>query len=120
MSSEDRIVELLEELVRWTRVTSIPSVKKLLTEILQSPEEKIAYQISNGKTSREVAKQANASQSTVVKWWKKWIKAGIAKPVSAKRAQRAIRIFSLDDFAIAVPKIRKAAKETKKKEETLL
>ena len=48
ISKKDRTVELLEELVKWTKVTSIPQVKRLLTEKLVKPEEKIAYQISDG------------------------------------------------------------------------
>lgn len=112
MSKEDRMIELLEELVKWTRVTSIPNVKKLLLEILTSPEERSAYQSSDGKTSREVAKQANVSQPTIVKWWKKWIKTGVAEPISAKRGKRARRAFSLDDFGIEVP----VSKETTEEE----
>jgi len=102
MSKDDRMIELLEELVKWTKVTSIPSVKKLLLEILTSPEEKIAYQASDGKSSKEVAKQANVSYVTITFWWKKWIKAGIAESVSVQRGERAMRIFSLDDFGIEV------------------
>lgn len=53
--SQDRVVELLEELVKWTRVTSIPDVKKLLVETLQNDTDKLAYHNSDGKrTSREV------------------------------------------------------------------
>ncbi len=103
MSREDRMVKLLEELVKWTKVTSIPHVKQLLSEILASPEEKIAYQSSNGKkTSRQVAQQTAVSQMTVSRWWKKWVKAGIAEPISASGGKRAKRLFSLDDFGIDV------------------
>jgi len=105
MSKEDRMVELFEELVRWTRVTSIPQVKKLLEEILPSPEEKVAYESSDGKSSQEVAKLANISYATVTVWWKKWIKAGIAEAISAKGGQRAKRIFSLTDFGIEIPEL---------------
>ena len=106
MSKEDRMIELLEELVKWTRVTSFPKVKELLIGILTSPEEKVAYQSSDGgKTSREVADIANVSQPTISKWWKAWIKAGIAEPVSVQRGERARRIFSLEDFGIEVPVI---------------
>lgn len=100
MSKEDRIVELLEELVKWTKVTSIPRVKKLLLEILTSPEEKTAYKASDGKSSKEVAKQASVSYVTITFWWKKWIKAGIAEPIRARGGSRARRVFSLDDFGI--------------------
>jgi len=101
MSKEDEMIELLEELVKWTKVTSIPHVKKLLLEILETPEEKIAYQFSDGKTSREVAKEANVSVGTISNWWKKWSKAGIAEAISVKGGgKRARRLFSLDDFGV--------------------
>lgn len=99
------MVKLLEELVRWTKVISIPEVKKLLEEILSSPEEKVAYESSDGKPSQEVAKSANVSYVTVTVWWKKWIKAGLAEAISAKGGQRARRLFSLDDFGIEIPKL---------------
>lgn len=41
MGRKDGVIELLEELVKWTRVSNIPHVKALLMEILQSPEEKV-------------------------------------------------------------------------------
>jgi len=117
MSKEDRMIQLLEELVKWTRVTSIPKVKELLMNILESPEERIAYQSSDGeRSSREVADQANVSQFTVAKWWKKWIKAGIAEPVSVRRGERAMRIFVLNDFGIEVSAIEEATKENKGEE----
>ena len=105
MNTKDRTVELLEELVKWTRVTSIPHVKKLLLEILASPKERVAYQLSDGRTSRKVAKEADVGYSTVTLWWKRWVKAGIAEPISASGGQRAKRVFSLDDFGVEVPEI---------------
>jgi len=104
VNKEDRMIELLEELVKWARVTSFPKVKELLIGILVSPEEKVAYQSSDGeKTSRDVAEIANVSHPTISIWWKAWIKAGIAESVSVQRGERAKRIFSLDDFGIEVP-----------------
>ena len=107
MSKEDRMIELLEELVKWTRVTSFPKVKDLLMEILASPEERVAYQSSNGeRTTREVANMSNVGHYKIANWWKTWIKAGIAEAVSVQRGERAKRIFSLDDFGIEVPIIK--------------
>jgi len=111
MSKEDRMIELLEELVKWTRVTGIPHVKKLLLDVLTSPEERVAYQSSNGEGSKEVAKLANVSHVTITSWWKKWIKAAIAEPLSVKGGKRAKRVFSLEDFGIDVPTIDRTRKE---------
>ena len=118
MSKEDRTIELLEELVKWTKVTSIPNVKKLLLEILSKPKQKIAYQMSDGKTVREVAKQADVSVFTISKWWEKWTRAGIAESVSARGGgKRAIRSFSLDDFGIEIPDIKKSNLKGEEEEE---
>ena len=55
------------------------------------------------------------SRNTVSIWWNKWIKAGIAEPISVKGGGiRAKRVFSLDDFGIEVPTVRVAASETRK------
>jgi DNA-binding Lrp family transcriptional regulator len=112
LSKEDQMIQLLEELVRWTKVTSIPQVKRLLEEILQSPEEKTAFQASDGsRTQGEIAKIAGVSQVTVSNYGKKWVKNGIAKPVSAMGGQRAVRLFSLEDFGIEVPEVLSKTKE---------
>lgn len=105
MSKEGRMIELLEELVKWTKVASIPNVKKLLLEILPKPEQKIAYQASDGSTIREVAKQANASVWSVSKWWEQWTRSGIAEDVPVRGGKRTMRKFSLEDFGIEVPVI---------------
>ena len=56
---QDRMIELLEEMLKWMKVTSIPQVKKLLLDILPSDREKIAYHFSDGgRGSQEVAKFA--------------------------------------------------------------
>lgn len=116
-SEKDRMIELLEELVKWTKVTSMPHVKKLLEEILTSPEERVAYESSDGKSSQEIAKLANISYPTVTVWWKKWTKAGLAESISARGGQRAKRLFSLIDFGIEIPKLTPKEK-TKPSEET--
>ena len=111
MSKEDRMIELLEELVRWTKVTSIPSVRELLLKMLESPEGRIAYHSSDGeRASREVGRISNVSYRTIANWWKTWTRAGIAEPISVRGGgERAKRVFSLDDFGIEVPAIRVSA-----------
>jgi predicted HTH transcriptional regulator len=113
-SQENKLVELLEELVKWTRVTSIPKVKELLEELVKNPEEKIAYSFSDGKrTTREVAEMAQTNKDTVSRLWRKWIKSGIAEPIAGKGGNRAKSVFSLEDFGIEVPSVSKVInKET--------
>ena len=114
---QDRMIELLEEMLTWIKVTSIPQVKELLLDILPSDKEKIAYHFSDGERgSQEVAKLAGVSHGAVANWWKKWARAGVAEMLSVKGGERAKRIFSLEDFGIEVQQPRETKPE--KKEET--
>ena len=110
---QDKIVELLNELLKWIKVTSIPHVKTLLQEILRNDKEKIAYHCSDGRNIREVAKSANVGVSTIGNWWKTWSKYGIVELVSVRRGKRVKRIFSLEDFGIQVPRIKMKKKNKK-------
>lgn len=112
-AEEKRVIELLEELVKWTRVTSIPKVKELLEEMVKSPEEKIAYTFSDGKrTTREVAEIAQTNRNSVSIFWRKWTKSGIAESIAVKGGgNRAKSVFSLEDFGIESPTISKAVKK---------
>lgn len=113
MSQDERIVEALEELVKWTKVMSIPKVKTILLETLSKPEEKIAYECSDGSTSSQIAEKVGVHQTTISSWWKKWVKLGIAEYVSASGGQRGKRVFSLEDFDIEVPSIKSTASQEK-------
>jgi transposase-like protein len=118
---QDNMIEILKGILKWIKVTSIPSVKKLLEDMLPSDEEKIAYHYSDGRGSQEVSKFAGVSFGTITRWWKTWMRAGIAEPVGARGGERARRIFSLEDFGIEVPEPKETKLEKKEvpKEETL-
>lgn len=107
------IIEILKEILKWIKVTCIPQVKKLLLELLPSDEEKLAYQYSDGRTSQEVSRLAGVSYITVTRWWKTWIRTGIAEAISVKGGERARRIFSLEDFGIEVPSPKSISLEKK-------
>ena len=107
------MVEVLEEILRWIKVTSIPRVKQLLLDTLPSDKEKVAYYYSDGQDSRAVSTASGVPFTTVTRWWKRWIRAGIAEAVGAKRGDRAKRIFSLEDFGIEVPLTEGVATENK-------
>ncbi len=102
--SENETNIILRELLKWTKVTSIPTVKGLLESTLTTSEQKKAYEASTGRNVREVADIARTSKSSVAMWWDQWIKLGLAEVKPAKGGKRAVRSFSLEDFGIKVPK----------------
>lgn len=103
---DERIVNLLKEILKWTRFQGVLRVKDVLLDTLKSDEEKIVYESSDGRGTKEVAKLAGISHQTVVNYWKKWATLGIVEPIKVRGGIRYKRSFSLSDFGIEVPKIK--------------
>lgn len=99
---KDKIVELLEDVLKWTRFQGWRNVKQVLVDALGDQISRKVYQLSDGKrTSRQIAKNLSISHVTVAEYWKKWAKVGIMESVKVKGGgTRGVRIFSLDDFGI--------------------
>jgi len=104
--------KILEEMLRWIKVTSVPHVKQVLDSL--PLEEKIAYHCSDGRNSREIARIVGVNQTTIVNWWKKWNTRGIVEPLSVRRGTRYRRAFELSDFDIKVPSIQKKKSKSRK------
>jgi hypothetical protein len=100
----DNELDVLREILKWTKVTSIPYVKKLLEEILESDKERLAYHLSTGLTAKEIALQVGINFSTITNWWDRWNKLGIVEKISVKGGERGVRLFDLKDFGIPIPK----------------
>jgi len=107
----DRMIELLEEILKWARLEGVHRAKDTLTELLRTDAEKLAYEYSDGRTSREIAGVVGVSHATVTNYWKKWARYGIVKEVGARGGTRYQRVFSLSDFGIEVPEVRAAVRQ---------
>ncbi len=108
---EERTLDVLEEILKWTKVTSIPQVKKTLESVLSSDEERRAYHHSTGDSSRRVAELAGVGYGTVSRWWKKWHRSGLGEMQAVQRGSRFVRSFDLEDFGIPVPPLTKREKQ---------
>jgi hypothetical protein len=101
----DRIIELLEEIVKWVRLEGAQRAKDTLTGLLKTDVEKLVYENSDGRTSREIAQVVGTSHATVINYWKKWARYGIVKEKGSRGGTRFVKVFSLEDFGIEVPRI---------------
>jgi len=99
MESNERIVELLEQQLAWTRCMAIPQVRVAILGALKTEQERKAFEASDGtKTTREVAAAAGiASPSTILNYWRRWRALGIA---SEAPGRKACRLISLADLSI--------------------
>lgn len=119
MSDEkfDRMIQLLEEILKWTRLEGVQRAKTTLTELLKTHAEKLVYEYSDGRTSRQIADIVGVSHATVTNYWKKWARYGIVKEVGARGGTRYQRVFSLSDFGIEVPPVSVATRQAETTEQ---
>jgi hypothetical protein len=110
-------VQLLREILRWSRFENFPKLRKLLLDTLETDVEKLVYEFTDGERSRyDVAKEIGIPDSTVRNWWEGWYTLGILEP-SGKRKGRPQKIMALEDMGIEVPKI--PSKKSEVQEEKL-
>jgi len=113
----DRMIQLLEEILKWTRLEGVQRAKTTLTELLKTHAEKLVYEYSDGRTSRQIADIVGVSHATVTNYWKKWARYGIVKEVGARGGTRYQRVFSLSDFGIEVPPVSVATRQAETTEQ---
>jgi hypothetical protein len=102
---QKRTVELLEELLKWIKVSNIPTIKKIFKENIQTDTEKLVYELSDGKSSPVIASVVGIDSSTVRAFWHKWADASLMT-VCPNYMRRFCRLFSLGELGIEVPEIK--------------
>ncbi len=100
----------LREILKWTRFANTSKLKEMLESTLDTVEKKIAFEGSDGVNMlKEVAAACDTPQDTVYGWWQKWSRLGLVME-SETRKGRMMKIVSLDDVGVKVPKIQKKSK----------
>jgi len=99
------MIELLEEIRKWSRFQSWKEVKEVLLDVLGDDASKLIYHYSDGRSSREVAQYVDRDYGVIVRLWKKWAEIGIVEPFAVQRGTRYKRLFSLEDFGIEIPQV---------------
>jgi hypothetical protein len=110
----ERIHGTLEELLKWTRFEGMLKIKEVLLDVLRTDGEKLAYHYSDGRSSREVAKLAGLSHTTIVDYWKKWATLGLMESINVRGGTRYKRVFSLSDFGIEISRVKAVADKVNK------
>jgi hypothetical protein len=90
MSADARTVELLEELVAWTRFGARAALLELWETVLKDDKHLLAYELSDGtRSQKEVGDAAGLSQPTVSTLWQRWRRLGIVRPSGNRVAHLA-------------------------------
>lgn len=109
--NDDRVVELLEQLVTWTKAGLYESVESLVDREFADarPEQRLAYQLSDSQIQTEIVRickevvgdEATISQSAVSDWHSRWERVGLI----SRSGRTVTRHFSLEDFGLDVPDV---------------
>jgi hypothetical protein len=100
------LAAILEEMLSWQKISSFEKVKDLLVSTLDTPEKRMVYQLSDGRTVRDIGVACGVGAGTVSTYWKRWFRIGLMKKVAVRGGgERHFRSFDLEDFGIDVPKI---------------
>jgi hypothetical protein len=108
MSTEqfNKMIELLEDIRKWSKFQGWRSVKEVLLDALNDDLSKLTYHLSDGRPIRDIAAKLPISFETIRRNWQKWAKIGIVEPMKVRGGgTRYKRIFSLDEFGVELPKI---------------
>ena len=85
MSNEEKIIELLNDILKWQRVQGIRTLKEIMSTILDSDEKKLTYENTDGiKGVRDVISIVKVGQGTISRWWNEWYSQGILERVGTK------------------------------------
>ncbi len=101
------ILEVLKEILKWTKFQAWSKVKEVLLAELQDEKSILIYHLSDGKSSREIAKKVGTTHPTVLNHWKRWSRIPLVEPIIVRGKIRYRKMFELEDFGIEIPNIPK-------------
>ena len=108
-SYRKELINLLSEILKWTRFIGKQQLKALLLDNLTEDVEKVVYELSDGNSLREIERICkengySVSHATIGNYWEKWAPVGIVEP-NKKYKGRYERIVSLKEVGINFPTI---------------
>ncbi len=102
MNYDKEIKDALIEILKWTKFQGMQQVKQVLETNLDNDAKKLIYELSDGRSSPNIARIAKVSPPTVRDYWKLWGPMGIVE-IHPDYKKRCRRIFSLKEVGISVP-----------------
>lgn len=107
---DDRVVELLEQLVTWIKAGLYGNVSALIEEQFEEvqprPEQRLAYHLCEDHTYQEIIDVCRASlddprisSGALSSWVNSWENVGLI----SRRGRAVQKHFSLEDFGLDVP-----------------
>src|SRR5207245_10273684 len=113
MRGETEEVKLLREILKWNKFAGMNQVQSVLENAMNTPEKRLAYQLSDGtRGTVEIAKLSKVGSTFKVSTlWKEWKRKGLGDSSSVQGGERFKRTFDLDGFGHGLPHVTTAEQE---------
>src|ERR1700686_10912 len=96
--SDERVLAVLTDIRNWTRAASYASVKALLQEALPDAKSRAAYQMMDGKSSRdEIRIACKMSPNGLLALGERCTAMGL---MELREDKKRVRLFDLNDFGL--------------------
>lgn len=96
-ATEDALLVVAEEQLRWLRAAAMPQVRETVDAALSKAEMRRAFELYNGKrTGAEIAKAVGVSPQSISNWTKRWRNLGIAFEVEGGANCHLVSLESLE------------------------
>ena len=97
------MVELLREILKWTKFAGARELRNVLRNILDTEQKRLIYHLSDGERGTiEIGKIVRAGNSTIARYWKSWMRQGIVEPIRVRGGLRYKKSFELEDFGFTI------------------
>ena len=107
--SNQPIVELLSEILRWTKIGAL-NLKESLAQELPDDRQRLVYELSDGdRSSTEVANLSGVPQTTISRLWRHWRELGFVD-LSPRYQGRVQHLCSLSMLGIPIPDVPSGSK----------
>lgn len=113
MNQREALLEKLDELIFWTKLSVMPTMRKIIVDYLRSDIDKLVYELSDGnRSTREIASMVSRggrdiSHVTVANMWRKWSILNLVMP--AQRRGRYKRLISLESIGVEIPQLEESS-----------
>lgn len=109
MIDNEEVLKKLDELIFWTKFSTMSTFIPTLRNALRDDIDKLVYELSDGeKTTRDIAEIVTKSgrklsHVTVSNMWERWQQQNLVIP--ADRKGRFKRVVSLESIGIKIPEV---------------
>ncbi|MDF1537900.1 MAG: hypothetical protein P1Q69_03250 [Candidatus Thorarchaeota archaeon] len=103
MPNSEKGIELLEEILLLLRLQLWPKIRMDLEKTFTTNDDIIAFQNSDGQSTREIAETCGYGKDKINSLWKEWYLKGLGDMIETKGGgSRFVRRISLSNFGFEI------------------